>query len=52
VAIIFGSTPVWLVKYCWAMVSGYEVELVCSKQPLGSWIRRASALVMLASGVG
>src|SRR4051812_694974 len=34
------------------MVSGYVVELVCSKQPEGSRMRRASASVMLASGVG
>jgi len=28
------------------------VELVCSKQPYGSWISRAIASVMLAAGVG
>jgi len=39
-------------KYCWAITSGYAVELVCSKHPYGSWISRVSASVRLASGVG
>src|SRR5436190_6293585 len=47
-----GPTPVCERTYCCAMVMGYVVELVCSKQPPGSWMSCASDSVMLASGVG